>query len=156
MSTFELRRLRDGDAVWAGALASAAGFLNYRPVHISKAVEEGAAFAAVRAGRGIGFAVFGGVRPEVELHLLVIARPDRRCGVGRALLDHAHQSLAARGHERVFLEVSEENEPARALYCALGYVAVGRRPAYYPNGDAALILSRDLPRTAVVDPTSEA
>ncbi|MEL6185857.1 MAG: GNAT family N-acetyltransferase [Myxococcota bacterium] len=154
MSTFELRRLGEEDVGWAGSLAAAAGFRSYRPGRLTKALEDGEAFAALRAGRGLGFAVFGGVRPEVELHLLVVARPDRRCGVGRALLEHAHDALVARGHERVFLEVGETNRAARALYRSLGYVAVGRRPAYYPNGDAALILSRDLPRTPVVDPNS--
>jgi ribosomal-protein-alanine N-acetyltransferase len=48
----------------------------------------------------------------------------------------------------VFLEVDEDNEPARRLYRRAGFREVGRRPGYYPqaggNAATALVLRRDL------------
>lgn len=151
MKGLKLELLTAVDTRWAGALAVTAGFRAYRPSRLGAALEDGEAFAAFRDGQGVGFAVFGGVRPELELHLLVVNRADRRRGVARALLEFAHRHLAIGGHERICLEVGEGNGPARALYRALGYEAVGRREAYYPNGEAALILALKLPRSPVVE-----
>ena len=48
----------------------------------------------------------------------------------------------------VFLEVDEDNEPARRLYQRAGFREVGRRPGYYQQGRdhaaTALVLRRDL------------
>lgn len=41
-----------------------------------------------------------------------------------------------------WLEVHEGNQPARRLYEKLGFQQVGRRPRYYSDGAAALLLSR--------------
>ena len=50
------------------------------------------------------------------------------------------------GLRAVFLEVDEDNAPARRLYARAGFREVGRRPGYYPSGGsrAALVLRRDL------------
>jgi ribosomal-protein-alanine N-acetyltransferase len=49
---------------------------------------------------------------------------------------------------RVFLEVDEDNVPARRLYARAGFHNVGRREAYYQDrpgrSAAALVLRRDL------------
>jgi ribosomal-protein-alanine N-acetyltransferase len=44
----------------------------------------------------------------------------------------------------VFLEVDENNAPARALYRRAGFADVGRRKSYYQSGASALVLRRDL------------
>ncbi len=54
----------------------------------------------------------------------------------RALMTEA----AARGAGELFLEVSEQNAPARALYARLGASEAGRRRRYYPDGSDALVL----------------
>jgi ribosomal-protein-alanine N-acetyltransferase len=40
------------------------------------------------------------------------------------------------------LELAASNDPARGLYERLGFMVVGRRKRYYPDGDDALLLSR--------------
>ena len=83
---------------------------------------------------------------EAEI-LSVAVKPARRGkGLGRGLLDQHLRRLAGRGVGTVFLEVAEDNWPARALYRRAGFSDVGRREGYYPEakGAAALILRRDL------------
>ena len=48
----------------------------------------------------------------------------------------------------MFLEVDEDNAPARRLYARAGFREVGRRPGYYQQDKGAaataLVLRRDL------------
>jgi ribosomal-protein-alanine acetyltransferase len=59
-------------------------------------------------------------------------------GVGRALLAAAEQAAAARGCERMRLEVHASNQRAAQLYERAGYVAFGRIDRYYEDGGTAL------------------
>ena len=88
------------------------------------------------------------VAGEAEI-LTVGVRPQARGGgVGRRLVEAALASALAEGAGSVFLEVAEDNAPARRLYAGLGFEAVGRRRAYYPRPGApavdALVLRRAL------------
>ena len=68
---------------------------------------------------------------EAEILTIATAPVARRTGQGRALLNAALDSLAAKGVREVFLEVAEDNLAAQALYRASGFGAMGRRPGYY-------------------------
>ena len=88
----------------------------------------------------------GGGEAEV---LTIATRPlARHQGVARLAMDAALKHACERGTERVFLEVSEDNAAARALYESLGFCEVGRRKAYYARGqDArvdAIVMALDL------------
>jgi ribosomal-protein-alanine N-acetyltransferase len=54
-------------------------------------------------------------------------------------------AVAERGAACLFLEVSEVNAPARALYARAGAEEVGRRRRYYSDGSDALVLRITLP-----------
>lgn len=73
-----------------------------------------------------------------ETHLLVVAvdPAHRRRGIATRLL---HEALPS---GPVTLEVAADNASALALYRRLGFVTEGRRPAYYPDGQDALVLWR--------------
>lgn len=87
-----------------------------------------------------GFVLARVAADEAEILTLAV-RPDaRRLGHARALMQGAMAEAAARGAAWLFLEVSEANAPARALYAALGADQVGRRPRYYHDDSAALVL----------------
>lgn len=90
----------------------------------------------------IGHAAAG----EAELLTLATRPGARRRGAARRLLSAFLAEAGAAGAQAAFLEVAEDNAPARALYRAAGFQEVGRRPAYYRRPDGgrqdALVLRR--------------
>jgi len=85
---------------------------------------------------------------EAEILSVAVGTARRGRGLGRKLLDLHLRRLAGLGATAVFLEVDEDNAPARRLYARAGFREVGRRPAYYSRGGEppanALVLRRDL------------
>ncbi|WP_241666828.1 GNAT family N-acetyltransferase [Muricoccus nepalensis] len=91
--------------------------------------EEPAGFVLARAAAG-----------EAEVLTLAVDPAAQRAGLGGALLGAAVAEVARRGASALFLEVSERNAPARALYARAGAAQVGLRRRYYPDGSDALVL----------------
>ena len=81
---------------------------------------------------------------EAEILSIAIAPKQRGRGLSRPLLDLNLRRLAGLGARTVFLEVDENDAPARALYRRAGFADVGRRKSYYQSGANALVLRRDL------------
>ena len=80
----------------------------------------------------------------VEIDLVAVASESRRQGRGRGLLEGFLTSQQARGIREFTLELAASNTAAMALYSSVGFVVVGRRARYYPDGDDALLLTRPL------------
>lgn len=99
-------------------------------------------FGLLRPARG--FVLARVAADEAEILTLAVVPTARRAGLGGALLAEAMVGAVARGAATMFLEVSERNQPARALYAAAGFAEVGRRRRYYPDGADALVLRREL------------
>ncbi len=84
-----------------------------------------------------GFIMIRVIVDEAEI-LTVGVRPSaRRGGRGRQLVQQAIVESAARGAERMFLEVAESNEAARSLYVSCGFEVVGQRRGYYQRTDGS-------------------
>ncbi len=95
---------------------------------------------------GEGFVLARAAGGEAEVLTLAIAPAARRRGLGRALVARALAlAIAPGGADAAFLEVAEDNAAALALYRGCGFREVGRRPRYYADGTAALVMRRDLP-----------
>ena len=77
----------------------------------------------------------------VEIDLVAVDPAHRRRGVGRALLEAFLAEAAAAGARECRLELARDNAAAFALYVGVGFVVVGRRERYYPDGADALLLS---------------
>jgi ribosomal-protein-alanine N-acetyltransferase len=98
-------------------------------------------FVAERSGQATGFILGREVLDEGEILNLAVANAHRRHGEGTALSREMMNSFAARGVQRVFLEVRESNLAAIAFYKRLGFGQLGRREGYYREPlEAALIL----------------
>jgi ribosomal-protein-alanine N-acetyltransferase len=99
-------------------------------------------------GKIIGFAVSRMAADEAEILSIAVAASHRGRGLSRELLLTHLGHLAGRGVRSVFLEVEENNQPARRLYERAGFGVVGRRERYYrqPDGEQlnALLMRRDL------------
>jgi len=76
---------------------------------------------------------------EAHVIRLAVSETARRRGIGRALLDGLVDWARAREASGLLLEVRARNAAAQALYVAAGFVADGRRPGYYPDGEDALL-----------------
>ena len=93
-------------------------------------------------GHGV-MSVGGG---ECQILNLCVHPDHRRRGLARSLLRHLLARAQAAGAGSAFLEVRLSNGAAQALYRSEGFVEVGRRPGYYPAGEAredGLILAKE-------------
>ena len=81
-----------------------------------------------------GFIVACDLGGEAEILTLGVLPRMRRRGIGRALLDAVVAQAGERRFASVVLEVACDNEAARLLYGAAGFVRVGTRPRYYRRG----------------------
>jgi ribosomal-protein-alanine N-acetyltransferase len=99
-------------------------------------------------GSTIGFIVSRTAADEAEILSVAVAQKHRGHGFSRDLLRTHLGHLAGLGMKTVFLEVEENNRPARALYERAGFRVVGRRERYYKDASGeqlnAVVMQRDL------------
>jgi len=103
----------------------------------------------LRMGRKvIGFSVSRIAADEAEILSIAVAQGHRGRGLSYNLLLTHLGHLAGRGVRTVFLEVEENNQPARRLYKRAGFAVAGRRERYYRQASGeplnALLMRRDL------------
>ena len=101
-----------------------------------------------QGSRVIGFAVSRLAADEAEILSIAVAPSHRGRGLSRDLFLTHLGHLAGRGVHTVFLEVEENNQPARKLYERAGFAVAGRRERYYKEAGGvelnALVMRRDL------------
>jgi ribosomal-protein-alanine N-acetyltransferase len=103
----------------------------------------------LRMGRKIiGFSVSRMAADEAEILSIAVAETHRGRGLSNKLLLTHLGHLAGWGIRAVFLEVEENNQPARRLYERAGFTVVGRRERYYQQSGGeplnAVLMRRDL------------
>jgi [ribosomal protein S18]-alanine N-acetyltransferase len=80
-----------------------------------------------------------------ETHVMELGvHPDfRRRGIATRMLDECvHFDCDKDAGGVTLLEVRESNSEARSMYARLGFVEVGKRSKYYPDGEAAVLCTR--------------
>lgn len=77
---------------------------------------------------------------ELQIQNLATLPAMRRKGVAVRLLQHVISRSRKSGLHSIWLEVRVSNAPAIALYERFGFSANGKRSAYYPDGEDALIM----------------
>ena len=95
-------------------------------------------------GQVLGYACTQVVFEEMELQNIAVAPWARGKGVGAALLAAVEENAKSRGAEYGFLEVRVSNAPAISLYQKFGYQQIGVRKNYYPDGEDAIVMKKDL------------
>lgn len=92
--------------------------------------------------RPSGFVFARRVGDLLEIDLVGVDPSQRRSGLARRLLSQLIESERAAAVSAVQLELAASNAAARSLYEGLGFVVVGARSRYYPDGEDALLLTR--------------
>ena len=99
-------------------------------------------------GDARAFALIRVVADETELLTIATHPAHQRQGLARALMAEWLAEAARREARHAFLEVAQDNAPARALYASCGFTDCGRRRGYYdrPDGPAAdaVVMARAL------------
>ncbi len=88
-------------------------------------------FGAIEQGCSVGWILNFAVLPHC-----------RRTGIGRQLLAHAVEGLAAAGVERITITAEVHNEGAMRLYEAVGFTRTGVGANYYGDGTDRAIFER--------------
>lgn len=81
-----------------------------------------------------------------EIWWIVVDKSRQGQGLGRKLLHHAEQVIAAATGRVLFIETSSlpHYEPTRRFYLKQGYTLVGQLPDFYAEGDDKVIFSKPL------------
>lgn len=84
------------------------------------------------------------VLDEAEIELIATSEMYRRCGRGSKVLEDLLEEAKKRGVKRIFLEVRVSNASAQMLYLKHGFTGVYCRTRYYPDGEDALVMKKEL------------
>jgi ribosomal protein S18 acetylase RimI-like enzyme len=105
---------------------------------------------SVAEGGPAGFVMIGalpgGAEGETHAEVLAIAiTPEfQRRGIGSELLQFAQRKVEEMGEQRLFLHTAKENLVAQKLFLRHGYRPVGTKRGFYPSGQDALMMVKEL------------
>ena len=81
---------------------------------------------------------------EMHVNKIAVDDRDRRKGIALALMERCTAFARKNEVKTISLEVRESNAGARAFYSRLGFTLLYVRPRYYPDGEAAVVMMREL------------
>ncbi len=107
-----------------------------------------ALWVAVERGVVVGFVLIvpDGTTGVAWIRHLVVDRPQRRRGLGTALLERAVHAIAERGADRVVVAINAKNDPGIQFFLHHRFEISGYNEAHFGRGDIAMYLSRSLRR----------
>jgi ribosomal-protein-alanine acetyltransferase len=141
--TYEIRVARAEHDEAVRELARVAGLRVNAEAERTRA-QAGLHVAVTEAGQVLGFVLGWVAADELELMDICVADTFRRRGIGRKLVEHQLSWAGARGAHVAHLEVRASNLGALVLYQTMGFHEVGRRHAYYSDGEDAMLLRREM------------
>ncbi len=112
-----------------------------RDINTSVSVDGSMCYCAVSDGVLYAYIIGRVIAPEGEIYRIATLPKYRGRGIAYRLLSYAVKTERGRGLERLFLEVREQNKPARALYNSFGFTEIGIRKNYYKDpADNAILM----------------
>jgi ribosomal-protein-alanine N-acetyltransferase len=136
-----VRPAAPGDLDAAAGLAASRSATKWTAAALSEELGRGdAVFLVTDDVRGYAVARI----VDEELRLLDIVSASDGEGTGRALWDALVAEGRRRGAKKLTLEVSERNARALRFYAAAGAVQAGKRPRFYADGSAAVLMDASL------------
>ena len=80
---------------------------------------------------------------ELQITFIAVDPMNQRKGIGKFLLSDLIKRSKSLQINHIFLEVKQNNEPAKALYNSMGFKTVGKRSNFYQDGSDALLLNKE-------------
>jgi ribosomal-protein-alanine N-acetyltransferase len=111
----------------------------------SELVADGRLSLVARRNRqlaGYLFAMF--LFDELHINKIAVEERERRRGVAQALMDRCFTFAREREIRVISLEVRQSNRGAIDFYRQLEFSSSYVRPRYYPDGEAAVVMTRPL------------
>jgi ribosomal protein S18 acetylase RimI-like enzyme len=107
-------------------------------------------FIALAKGQLTGYAMIGeslevyDSEQAAELLAIAVEAKNQRRGVGELLLKELERKTGEVGLNRIYLHTATKNLSAQKLFAHRGYRIAGIRKNFYPRGQDAFIMSKDL------------
>jgi len=100
---------------------------------------------ARRGGRVVGYLFAMWFFDEMHVNKIAVDEGERRRGIAVRLMEKCTEFAMMHAIRSISLEVRESNDVAQAFYSHLDFEPLYVRPRYYPDGEAAVIMVRELP-----------
>jgi ribosomal-protein-alanine N-acetyltransferase len=99
---------------------------------------------ARRDGVIIGYLFAMWFMDEMHVNKIAVDATARRQGTAMALMQRCTAFAVEQGVTSISLEVRQSNDEAQKFYTFLGFEAEYIRKGYYPDGEAAVVMMKDL------------
>ncbi|HYH07506.1 MAG TPA: ribosomal protein S18-alanine N-acetyltransferase [Thermoanaerobaculia bacterium] len=92
----------------------------------------------------IGYLFSMWIFDEMHVNKIAVAEEARRQGIADALMERCVTFAREHAIVTISLEVRQSNEGAQAFYRHLDFAPVYVRKGYYPDGEAAVVMTKEL------------
>ncbi len=99
---------------------------------------------ARRGGVIVGYLFAMWLFDEMHVNKIAVIERERRKGIADALMAHCVAFAREKGVESISLEVRQSNQGAQDFYRHLDFKAEYMRARYYPDGEAAVVMVREI------------
>ena len=100
---------------------------------------------AKRGGALIGYLFAMWFFDEMHVNKIAVAESERRRGIALKMMEQCMDFAEMHEIRTISLEVRQSNEGAQEFYRSLDFEPFYVRPRYYPDGEAAVIMVREMP-----------
>ncbi len=103
---------------------------------------------ARRGGAVIGYLFAMFLFDEMHVNKIAVVEGERRKGIADALMAACFAFARMHGIRKISLEVRQSNSGAQEFYRRLEFTSTYLRPRYYPDGEAAVVMTREISRAS--------
>ena len=99
---------------------------------------------AKRGGAIVGYLFSMFLLDEMHVNKIAVLESERRKGIADALMADCFAFARKQGIKTISLEVRQSNSGAQDFYRHLDFEKSYIRPRYYPDGESAVVMTREL------------
>lgn len=97
-----------------------------------------------RGERLIGYLFAMWLFDELHVNKIAVIESERRKGIAELLMERCFEFALKSGVKTISLEVRKSNGGAQEFYRHLNFRTSYVRPRYYPDGEAAVVMTREV------------